>query len=117
MRWHKRNKLYHCDKLAALFAISAATGSFAKSSVAPSLSTPLSSAASTIAETPIHPQRTQKREVPLRQDCTELERGKKKPQIAVDSNAFDLITSLMKGQTERRLNRVELAVQLLDNQY
>ena len=114
---HRRNKLHYCNELAALFAISAATGSFAKSSVAPSLSTPLSSAASTIAKTPIHSQRTQKRGVLLKQDCTELEGGKKKLQIAVDSNAFDLITSLMKGQTERRLNRVELAVQLLDNQY
>lgn len=82
MRWHRRNKLHHRDELAALFTISAATGSFAKSSVAPSLLTPLSTttltAASTIAKTLIHRQRTRKRGVLSRQD-TELERGKKKP--------------------------------------
>ena len=114
MRWHRRNKLHHCNELAVLFTISAATGSFAKSSVAPSPSTPLSTTtstiASTIAETLIHPQRTRKRGVPLRQDHTELEQEKKKPWIAVDGDAFDLIASLMQGQAERCLNKVELAV-------
>jgi hypothetical protein len=70
---------------------------------------------STIAETPI-PQRTQKRGIPLRQDDIELEPKKKKVRNQ-EGDAFDIIVGLMKDQQAGHRNKVELAIQLLQDQY
>jgi hypothetical protein len=55
----------------------------------------------------------------MRQEDTELEPEKKKPRMraGTEADAFELIVSVMKDQQAGRRNKVEQAIQLLEEQY
>ena len=109
--------------LTALFAVSSATGFFAKSLIQPlstlSLTTPSTPSSTATSVAPIPPQRSRKRGIPMRQEDIELESEKKKPRMraGTEADAFELIVSVIKDQQARRCNKVEQAIQLLEEQY
>jgi hypothetical protein len=63
------------------------------------------------------PQQIRKRGIPIRQEDTKLEPEKKKLRMQVGMQAFELIASIINNQQARRRNKVEIAIQLLKEQY
>jgi hypothetical protein len=54
----------------------------------------------------------------MTQEDTELEPNRKRQQTQTrNTNTYDMIISVMKDQQARRRNNIELAIQLLENEY
>jgi ribosome-binding factor A len=85
--------------------ISAAIGEFAKSSARVETST-LSSQLS---------QRTRKRGIPIKDDDSS-ERSSKRQQT-VNTDTYDIITSVLKDHRAKKRNNIELAIELLETEY
>lgn len=126
MRWHRTNKLHHYTELEALFAVSSATGEFAySSSILTSIatSTPATQTSNSVLEsresTVAVSQRVRTRGVPLPLDSSGPERKRTKTNSSTDE-ATELIIAVLKDQQgggRVRLNTIELAIQLLQQEY
>ena len=89
-----------------------ATGVFARSS-----RTQLPSTPSIRGDTPIPfpPRQTRKRGVLMTQEDTESEPDRKRR--ITNTDTYDMIVSVIKDQQAGRRNNIELAIQLLENEY
>ena len=116
LRWHRTNKVQHYDKLTALFTVSSATSANVRSSnsnTTSQLSTP-SIQGTLIPVT----HRIRTRGVPLQSDSEPVRKRIKT--TAGSDEAINLLVSVLKDQQgggRVRFNTVELAIQLLQNEY